>query len=203
VSAYEFSKDVQKLLHAKRFPLRVHYGPERTHREGYPENVIVFERDHGASDTLGPPRGQQRNPRKMRSRGLACLAHLYVKSSRAGARLGDHQDLCEQFVDALLAAMIAWAQTHRAEGFTVGEHRYLSAAERLTLGKEHAPGVEAAKIEQWPGVVYVVKFVLPRGLYDLDYSADGLPEATLEGLANRTDAFGPGGVGDPATGCGG
>ncbi len=205
MSMYRFSKDVETLLHAKRFPLKVHYGPERMHREGYPENVIVVERDREASDTLGPPRGQQRNPRKLRSRGLQGVAHVYARNSKAGARIGEHEDLCEKFNDALFAAFVKWATSERAEGFTINEHRYLSAAERLALAKEHAPGTEATKIEQWPGVVYRVKFTLPRALFDLDYSGEGLEEADLGGTSNRTDVYLTGQSSeDPNdTGCGG
>ena len=80
MSLYGMSRDVAELLRAKKFPLRVHYGPERMHREGYPENVIVFERDREASDTLAAPRGVQRNPRKMRLRMLTGIATVYARS---------------------------------------------------------------------------------------------------------------------------
>jgi len=207
MSLYPLSKDLQTLLRAKQFPLRVFYGPERTHREAYPENVIVIERDREASDTLAAPRGVQRNPRKMRLRMLAGVATIYARSSKAGSHVGDHETLCEKFVDAFLVALAHWATETRAIEIPVTESRYLSAAERLSAAKEHAPGVEAAAIETWPGAVYRVKFMVPRALLDLSYAGAGLPTGTLggpgaPGLASTTEVTGPG-YDTPETGCGG
>lgn len=201
MSLYPLSKDLQTLLRAKNFPLRVFYGPERTHREAYPENVIVVERDREASDTLTEPRGAQRNPRKMRVRGLQGIATIYARNSKAGAGVGDHETLCEKFVDALLVALEHWATATKAIEIPITESRYLSFAERLALAKEHAPGVEAVACEQWPGAVYRVKFTVPRALLDLNYAGDGSPTGTLAapGIASRTDVEGPNG-GD-GTGC--
>ncbi len=195
------SKDVETLLHAKKFPLKVHYGPERMHREGYPENVVIFERDREADDSLGPARGAQRNPRKMASRGLRSICTIYARNSRASAHVGDHEELCEKFNDAVLAAMHNWAKTTAAEGFTIDGGKYLSFEERLTEAKRHAPGVKAEAIEQWPGAVYRIRFTLPRALLDLNYAGDGLPTGELTGMASRTDAYGPGGAGAGDTGC--
>lgn len=202
MSLYPLSKDIQGLLRAKNFPLRVHYGPERMHREGYPDNVVIIERDREASDTIGPPRGVQRNPRKMRVRGLAGAATIYARSSKAGAHVGDHETLCEKFVDALLVALEHWATETRAIEIPVTESRYLSADERLQLARTHAPGVDATAIEQWPGAVYRIKFAVPRALLDLNYAGEGLPTGTLAapGIRSRTDVTAPG-YEDPATGC--
>lgn len=193
------------MLAGKKFPLKVHYGPERTHREGYPENVVIFERDREASDSLTTARGIQRNPRKMRTRGLQSVVTLYVRNSRAGARVEDHETLCEKFVDAVLVALEHWATATGAIDIPITESRYLSADERLAAAREHAPGVEAQKIEQWPGAVYRIKFTVPRALLDLNYGGEGLPTGTLAvpGIESRTDAYGPGGAGDGETGCGG
>jgi hypothetical protein len=205
VSVYQLSRDVQTLLHDKGFPLRVHYGPERTHREGYPDNVVIFERDREASDTLGPARGAQRNPRKLRSRGLQGVVTLHVRNSKASAHIGDHETLCEKFVDALLVALVKWATATAAIDFAINESRYLSADERLAAAGEQLPGVDATKIEQWPGVVYRIKFTLPRALFDLDYAGDGSPTGTAATQANRTDVYltgaGSAEEGDPVVGC--
>jgi hypothetical protein len=207
MSLYAMSKDLQVLLHDKKFPLRVYYGPERTHREGYPDNVIVIERDREANDTIGPARGSQRNPRKLRSRGLQGVATVYARNSKAGAHTGDHETLCEKFVDALLAAMIKWATATAAIEFAISESRYLSSDDRLGAAEEHWPGVEAEKIEQWPGVAYRIKFTVPRALLDLDYAGEGLPTGELgdPAFASTTQAYLEGGDpdADPETGCGG
>ncbi len=200
---YNLSRDVQTLLVAKNFPLKVHYGPERMHREGYPENVIVFERDREASDTVGPARGAQRNVRKMRTRYLTGVATVYARSSSAGAHVGNHETLCEKFVDALLVALETWAKATRAIEIPITEARYLSAAERLAAAKEHAPDVKAEAIETWPGVVYRIKFTLPRALFDLDYAGEGLPTGTLAapGITSRTDVYRTGAATPAVVGC--
>lgn len=203
MSLYPMSKDIQTLLAAKKFPLRVHYGPERMHREAYPENVVIIERDREADDTIGPPKGVQPNPRKVNARGLASVATIYARSARAGAHVGDHETLCEKFVDAVLAALSNWAKASRAVHIPITSARYLSAAERLQVAREHAPGVEAPKIEAWPGAVYRIKFLVPRALLDLDYAGEGLPTAELEGFASRTDVYAPGSDNVSGTGCGG
>lgn len=189
MSLYPLSKDVQDLLRAKKFPLKVLYGPERTHREGYPENVVIFERDREVSDSVTAPRGVQRNPRKMRTRGLASIVTIYTRNSRAGARIEDHETLCEKFVDAVLVAIETWAKVGGAVECPITESRFLSFAERLAAAKEHAPGVKAEACEQWPGAVYRIKFVVPRALMDLNYAGDGLPEGTLAapGIQSRTE----------------
>lgn len=194
MSLYGLSKDVQDFLRAKRFPLRVHYGPERMHREGYPENVVIFERDREASDTLIAAQGAQRNPRKAGARMLQSVCTIYTRNSKASARVEDHETLCEKFVDAVLVAIEKWAKGSGAIYCPVNESRYLSFDERLAAAKDHAPGVKAELCEQWPGAVYRIKFSVPRALMDLDYAGDGLPEGTLAspGIASRTDATGPG-----------
>jgi hypothetical protein len=192
LSLYGLSKDVQDLLRAKRFPLKVHYGPERMHREGYPENVVIFERDREASDTLAGPTGAQRNARKWGVRGLQSVCTIYTRNSKAGARVEDHETLCEKFVDAVLVAIETWAKAGGAVYCPITESRYLSFDERLSAAKDHAPGVKAEACEQWPGAVYRIKFTVPRALMDLNYAGDGLPEKALAGQTSRTDATGPG-----------
>jgi hypothetical protein len=202
VSLYGLSKDVQDLLHAKNFPLKVHYGPERMHREGYPENVVVFERDHEGSDAVQAAQGAQRNPRKLGARVLASVVHIYARNSKAGARIEDHHELCEKFVDAVHCAIMVWAKASGAINCPVSEAKYLSASDRLSAAKLHVPDAKAEAVEQWPGVVYRIKFGVPRALLDLNYAGDGLPTTELGGIASRTDAYGAGGVGSGETGCG-
>ncbi len=208
MTVYQLSKDVETLLHSKNFPLRVHFGPERAHREGYPDNVIIVERST-SNDSVTPPRGIQRNPRKEGTRNLGGVLHIYARSSRAGSHVGTHTDLCEKYVDAVLIALRHWAVSNRAvsdgnTGLPITESRYLSSDERLQMARVHAPQGADSKLfqaaEQWPGVVYRIVFTLPRALLDLNYQGDGEPEGTLTGVGSMTLVTGPGGSG---TGCGG
>ncbi len=209
MSVYPLSRDLEELLRAKKFPLRVYYGPERMHREGYPDNAIVAERDRGANAALTAPRGVQRNPRKEAQRALAAQLHIYARASKAGAHIGDHEERCEKFVDAVLIALRHWAVATRAVSadsvnLPISESRYLSADERLQLARVHYPGADSKvfqAIEQWPGVVYRIKFTVPRALLDLDYAGDGAPEGAIGSIASRTDVTGPAHA-TPAVGCG-
>lgn len=175
------------MLQARKFPVRVAYGPERTARENY-DALIVIERDREAGDSVDFAPAVQRNPRRVKARLIGCVAHVYAKSSRAGARVEDHEFMCDLFVDALIAAIAEWCVGGQAFEPAFVEARYLNANER------NAP-------ETWPGVAYRLRFRVQRGITRSDYTGEGEPTGELAGFANRTEArlFG---TGDPVLGCG-
>lgn len=183
---YEMSRDIGARLEAAKFPVRVVYGPEQTAREIY-DPVIVIERDRGGSDRITPPQGQQSNPRKYMTRWLAARATIYAKSSLDGATVWDHERECEKLVDGLLVALTEWQTAERAGAINVAEARYLAASERND-------------VETWAGVVYVLRFSVPRAVFKLTYLGEARPTQALSGHRNQTIASTPGG--DPATGCG-
>ncbi len=155
---YEMSRDLRGMLRKRRFPYAVHYGPERAKR-GAGSRGITFERE---PDSVEEPHGQQGNPRKHATRRLGVRATVYAKSSLPSAHQGDHERECEAIVDALIVALAEWGVAARAGRPVFVETRYATAAE-LAAG------------EQWPGVVYLIRFTIGRGVYARDYNGAGKP----------------------------
>lgn len=164
---YRMARDLGDLLAARKFPIRVEYGPEQTQRVA-PHTVIVIDRDRGASEAITAAHGTQRNPKKMLARYLPCRALVYACSTEAGARVNEHEHECDRFVDGLLAALEDWATAAKAE------IKYTAARFAGT-----ADGVD--DLETWPGVVYLLTFAIGRGVYARDYTGAGQPEATVAG----------------------
>jgi hypothetical protein len=88
-----------------------------------------------------------------------------VSSAVAGARINEHEHECDALVDACLVELFAWGEESMAGVIPVVEARYLSAEER-------APGAETL-----PGVVYVLRFGVPRGVFVRDYEGTARAEA--------------------------
>lgn len=166
---YEMSKAVAATLASRKFPVKMIYGPERLPSNAR-THVIRFERDRDASDSVVGVRGALRNPRKVLGRELAAAATIWARSSLESAHHGDHERLCEQLVDGLLIAMSEWYRVHGHAGSAIDyitDSRYLNPKD---LGEE---------FEQWPGVVYRIKFRVPRAVHVLTYKGDALPEGSF------------------------
>lgn len=189
---YELSQDIETELQARLFPVHVEY-QSRVARETF-ENVIVFKRDREGGDSVGPARGVNPNARRFAQRTLGVEAKVYVRSPEDGAHVGTHEFECEDLVDALLVALEEWAKENQAWPIEITSARYLSEA-------------ELNGIETWPGVVYQLKFGVPRGIYKRDFSRAARPEGAAGSVASvthvRLPGASPGDPGDdPATGCG-
>lgn len=188
---YEASKEIQTLLSAQLYPVKVKYGPERVQRGHYPSgHVIVIERARDADDTLSAPKGVNQNPRRLYDIALACKATIYARSSLGGAHHGDHEREAEKVRDAFLAALYKWGVGARAGAIAVRGARFSPPA-------EEGP-------ECWPGAVYELRFTVPRGVFDRAYVGEqnaGTPRPTgaATGIGNTTIASAPGVT--PATGC--
>jgi hypothetical protein len=182
---YSMARDLEDRLRARKFPVRVIYGPERTMREGY-DTAIVLERDRGGSDTVRAATGVQNNARKLMTRGLAVRATIYAASTLPGAMVQDHEHLCEQLVDAVLVEIFQWQTGERAGALSIAEARYLAAADRND-------------VETWPGVVYVLRFAVPRAVFVKTFEGAAKPTYTLPGFQNRTNVSAPGYA--PEVGC--
>jgi hypothetical protein len=162
---YKLAAEVEDLLRKRKFPIPVMYGPERFPL-GVPFFAIVVERDRAASDRVSPVAGSQRNPRKQASRLLAVRATVFARSEYEGARLCEHEDLCEQIVDALICAVSDWSMAHAHHLPDFVDARYVTPT-------------EAGLLEQFPGVVYVLRWTIPRGVFTADFLGDGLPVGTV------------------------
>lgn len=188
---YEFQKDIQVMLAARAYPVRVRYGPERLTRTHAAEgHSVVIEADTEAGDKLMAPRGGQGNPRKPRDLLIGAMATIYARSVLPNAHRGDHERECRKIVDALVSCFYEWGVRGRVGDLPVTKMGFIQ------------PEGEAKEV--WPGAVYEIRFGLPRGVYDRTYVGEQNPGAArptgaATGVANRTEASAPGV--DPATGC--
>lgn len=166
------SKDVEGMLHARSFPVKVKYGPERLERGvNAGQCVIVFERDRESGDGVEAVKGSQRNARLKRVRMLGVVVTVYAQSSVHGARPSDHEAFCDSIVDALIIALDEWfVGTKTGELVQYSESKMLDGTE---LGGEYS---------QWPGAVYRMRFDLPRGVREWTFVAeDTRPRGDLAG----------------------
>jgi hypothetical protein len=94
------------------------------------------------------------------------VATFEVSCAVAGARINEHEHECDTLVDAFLVELFAWGEESRAGEIPISEARYLTADER-------APGAEFL-----PGVVYRLRFGVPRGVFARDYEGVARPEGS-------------------------
>lgn len=188
---YEMHHDLRGMLEALGFPTRWVYGPTPTDLLNYPDSLVVIERDRNASDTIRAVQGVQRNARKMRVRDLVAQIRIYARSTVPSAHIGNHERECEKIVDAVIIALEEWGTAGRAGNIPITEAKYLSAEERQD-------------VEIWPGVVYSIKFAVPRSVQKRDYAGQARPEGGPAKFASRTEVTSttsPDAA--PETGCGG
>src|SRR5689334_16495631 len=116
------ARDVGAALRTRLFPYHVHYGPERTDRNGV-DPVIVWGRDRLANEPVtaaagtgphvrsGPPTTLE--PKKA-DRKIGAEVRLYVRSSVPGAMVQDHEEECDYLADAVIGEIIDWAKANKA-----------------------------------------------------------------------------------------
>lgn len=188
---YEMHLDLKAMLGLLGFPCSWEYGPTPTDITGYHDSLIVVERDHDSSDTIRAVQGVQRNARKMRVRDLVAQIRVYARSTVPSAHIGNHERECEKVVDALIVALEEWGTAGRAGNIPITEARYLRKDERQD-------------VEVWPGVVYSLKFAVPRSVQKRDYAGQARPEGGPAHFASRTQVTATTSPdADPETGCGG
>lgn len=171
---YQMSLDIADMLATQKFPFEVRYVPERTEIEQTAPTQIHFSRCRLAPDLIGPPQGQQRNPRKLFTRKLAVDVLVYASSTLPGAMLQEHEDLCDQIVDALVCRLDEWCTGARAGEPDYAEMRYLTAEELQGL-------------EGWPGVVYLLRFRVGRGVTVRTFLGEGKPTGSAANIRNTSE----------------
>lgn len=169
---------IQAKFLKRKFPTIFEYGPRRTAVETTYDHFVVVERDRDATDQLASVNGVNENPRRVCNRQLAVKATIYAQSRLGGARVNEHEFECEQIVDAFVVALQEWGGEARARlggvAPTVSELRYLKASEFLGG-------------EQWPGVAYMIRFRVARGVYARDYEGQGNPVGLVSHVANEVN----------------
>jgi len=185
---FQMSRDIAETLAARGFPFRIQYGPERAERGGY-TNIITMGRDRSGGDQVGNTESNKRNPQSQAVRRIGVVARVYAVSELSGARINNHENLCDQVVDALVIEILKWGVAAQVGRPAFTSSRYLTAEER---------NLE----ETWPGVVYELRFSVPRGIRDITFAKEARPESgsNITGISNQTQVTGP--EGDDAVGCG-
>lgn len=189
--------DLDAALQARKFPIHVHFGPEYAEQDNFRSRILI-ERDRQAGDTVQVTRGAGRgqNPARYFVRAQTCVCRVWAQSAIPGAMHHNHEDLCDQYVDAVMVAIEDWlTESKAAEHVTVQGARYLTPDE-----------VSALYQQTWPGVVYQFQFLVPRGVRKLDGEALAQTESggNMTSVTSRTNVFltnGPDGA-TPEVGCG-
>lgn len=175
-------RDATARMRAQGYPYPITYGPERLIRELQIHNGILVTRDRDKSDTFDTARGQQRNPKKRLTRGLASKAFIFAKSSVAGADIPDHEFECEQAIDMLITAL-DFTLLRNPYQFTGGRYLQDRELEQMSLP------------EQWAGVVYMLQFTVERGVTDRKYDGSAEAEKAPSTVSNQTQVSLVGGAG--------
>jgi len=162
----QLARDVAANLRARKFPVQVFYGPERVTREGLPSHVLVFSRDTERDETFGTPRGTQRNPRRYRTRTLHGVVDVFAKATVKGARVAEHERLCDRLVDGLTTALVELSASGQRPPVQIVGGRPLSAD-------------ELRKAEIAAGAGYTMRFDWDRGVEKRDYDGSAEDTATL------------------------
>lgn len=177
---YAFSRSLGSALKARGFPYRVQYTPYLDSTVTYGSAVVVT-RSRGANERTGAPIAPRRNPRSVLTRYMSADVYTFAKSSKAGAHVGEHEAECDAVVDGVLTAADLIVRLAGGVDFEAPEARYLTAAERSALG---------GFVEQWPGVVYYCRIIVPRGVRRLTYAGEGAPEGVIGEVDTTVEASG-------------
>ena len=161
---FEVHRDVRDHLKSRGCPIRVVYGPERYVDSGLTDARIVIERDRGGGDSVRPPKTTTKNPKRRAERGLSGTIRIYAKSSVPGARIEDHESICEQTVDMIIIAL---------------QHAAAKSDTMISIesgGFVSAENSDVPSVETWPGVVYELEIELARGVFDVNWQGEKSPE---------------------------
>lgn len=161
----KMARDVEALLRAREYPVRLQYGPQRFDVEG-PQMQLRVERDRASADVFGAAPGPRSDDsRPVAQRTISTVWTIYTRSSVAGATAGEEEALIDQLVDAVFDALRVWGAGAKTS-VGVADGRLLNADER---------GVEAIST----GEAYQMRVTVARGVYSLDYRGEGRPTVEL------------------------
>lgn len=180
---YDFARDLETNMQARKFPVEVDYGPLRLTTSPYGAPLIVVMRDREAGDVVRPVQGIKQNPRRLMNRDLGAVALFFAQSTEEGARLDEHEALCDQIVDGFLCELYKWQSGGRAGVIDISRARYLPAPALEQMLVTRLEWTEA-----YAGVVYEIAFRVARGVYDVTFEGAARSTAgSLAGARNRTE----------------
>jgi hypothetical protein len=174
----DLSDVVAQELGVRRYPYRVTYGPERTHRTGPGVAVgVVFERDRARGDAISPPvatRQGAATPEAYYARQVAGAFTVYAQSPKTGSGPRDHEAEADAVCDAVISAMTRACKL-AGKPLAFGASRFLDAAEFNGL-------------ETWPGAAVRVEFSVSVPVRDVDYRGRGYGTGVVHDVENTVEA---------------
>lgn len=160
----QMARDVEAILRAREYPVRVRYGAQRFDLEG-PQMQVRVERDRTKSDEFdAAPGPRSDDSRPLAQRKVPLVWTLYTRSAAVGATRGEEEALIDALIDAVFVALYEWASGGKT-AVSVGEVRLLTDEER---GIEALANGEAAKMV----------ITIARGIMSRDYRGEGRPTGT-------------------------
>lgn len=180
---YELARELDARLQSKGIPLRVNHGPGDGAIEARPilspvRGRIVLERDRRAGDAFPAPRsagvrgsgaGAAANEtRVVWGQEIRCVCRVVAASTLAGARLHEHEELCDRIVRHVVIGLRHVITSRKHVWIPPTRGHYLTAEE-----------LKIVDLEQWSGVVYDIEFSVERGLFDSDWDNQGQPLGTI------------------------
>lgn len=174
MSLYVLTQQLREFLKRKGCPLPVEYGPVRE-SEFHLRPKIVFERDRNLGDSAlgGKARGVYPVTAVLR---IGCVCTIVAKSSRSGAAIYDHEFMAEQCAKLVILGLRECAQS------------WPTTYEITSIGY-----ITPALPQEWPALVYQIKFMLDCGVVDQEWTGDVLPSVVFDARQETTiDARGVG-----------
>lgn len=169
---YSMARDIAEDLASRLYPVTVSYGgePLRLHTSAGCYDISISREPK--SDAIRPPTGSHSSdPLRPHNRVQGVVAEFRVASGLAGARLNEHENACDDLVDAFIVALYEWAKAAKAYPLDWGQCGY-------------EPDDDAST--QLPGVRYVLRFGVPRGIAKRKYAGYPAATATVAGVATST-----------------
>lgn len=182
---YELALDVSGRLRARHYPFRVHYAPERADRNGI-DPVILFMRDRTANEPVVPAAGAavrqaaaaNTKAIKKRDRTIGGAVKIYARASVTGAMAQDHEELADYLADAVICALDEWAVEAKTHLPVYTEARLMAPSELIS---------DTGEPDQFPGVVYLLRFSILRGVYVRTYEKQGRALGLIAGAVNDVE----------------
>lgn len=175
---YEVARELGAKLKAGKYPFRVLYAPERTDRANTADPVILVRRDRDNGEDIRPPIGQQKNGRRVLDRYQGIEIKVYARSSLSGAMPQDHEELADYLVDAVLVALAEITTEEKMTAPEYTEARFMYPEEVVT---------EKGEPEHWPGVVFLLRLKIGRGVIKRDYLKQVRPVAAPTGVGTTVE----------------
>lgn len=165
-------------LSRRKFPHPVRYAPEHSRPAGF-DHAIVFVRDRQAGDSIVAAVGaKDRNPEVPFNRLVSGVVTIYARSPKPGATVLDHEDVCDETCDAVLAAMYRILKVKRLP-LQIVESRLLGRAE-LRDEDDQGDDRSGQRSADWTGCAARIRFKVATAVRDITYKGEAQATAVID-----------------------